>query len=89
MQNRDPDGTIESCRLMTAILSIIQIILSLLLVGGILLQRSEAGLGSAFGADGTTGRHTRRGFEKTLFYATIVISVLFCISSFVSLFFLG
>jgi protein translocase SecG subunit len=72
---------------MTTALPYIQIVLSVLLVGGILLQRSEAGLGSAFGADGmTSGRYTRRGFEKTLFRATILIAVLFGVTAFASLF---
>jgi protein translocase SecG subunit len=72
---------------MAQILPYIQIVLSFLLVGGILLQRSEAGLGSAFGQDGmTAGQHTRRGMERTLFYGTILVAVLFGISAFASLF---
>jgi protein translocase SecG subunit len=69
------------------ILPYIQIILSLLLIGGVLLQRSEAGLGSAFGGgDGTTGgRFMRRGFEKLLFNVTIVVATLFALSAFASL----
>ena len=71
---------------MAQILPYIQIILSLLLIAGVLLQRSEGNLGSAFGGDGTTGGHfMRRGFEKILFNATIVIAVLFALSTFVSL----
>lgn len=70
------------------ILPYIQIGLSLLLIAGILLQRSEAGLGSAFGADGMSmARYTRRGFEKTLFIGTIVIAVLFAVTAFATLFF--
>ena len=73
---------------MIKFLPYIQIVLSLLLIGGILLQRSEAGLGSAFGMDGmSAGRYNRRGFEKTLFYATIVVAILFAVSAFSSLFF--
>jgi len=73
---------------MIKFLPYIQIILSLLLIGGILLQRSEAGLGSAFGQDGmSAGRYNRRGLEKTLFYATILIAILFAVSAFASLFF--
>ncbi|MDB5266546.1 MAG: Preprotein translocase, SecG subunit [Parcubacteria group bacterium] len=65
----------------------IQIVLSLLLIGGVLLQRSEAGLGSAFGADGmTSGKYNRRGFEKTLFQLTILVAVLFAVTAFASLF---
>jgi protein translocase SecG subunit len=71
---------------MAHIIPYIQIILSILLVGGILLQRSEAGLGSAFGADGmSVGKYTRRGFEKTLFRATILVAILFAVSAFASL----
>ncbi|MEK9171837.1 MAG: preprotein translocase subunit SecG, partial [Patescibacteria group bacterium] len=72
---------------MAQILPYIQIFLSLLLIAGVLLQRSEGGLGSAFGGDGATGgRFMRRGFEKTLFNATLVVAVLFTISAFASLF---
>ena len=62
----------------------IQIILSVTLVGLILLQRSGAELGGAFGGgDGSGGtQYTRRGFEKVLFYATIIIAVVFVLSSF-------
>lgn len=65
-----------------AYLPYIQVILSLLLVGGILLQRSEASLGSGFGGDGSSGtRFMRRGFEKLLFNATIIVAVLFALSA--------
>ena len=71
---------------MAALLPYIQIVLSLLLIAGILLQRSEASLGSAFGGDSATGgRFMRRGFEKLLFNATIIVAILFCLSSFASL----
>ena len=71
---------------MAAILPYIQIILSILLVAAILLQRSEASLGSAFGGgDAMGGRFSRRGFEKTLFNGTIVIAILFAISALVPL----
>lgn len=71
---------------MAHILPYIQIVLSLLLIGGVLLQRGDAGLGSAFGADGmSAGRYNRRGFEKTLFRATIVVAILFAVSAFLSL----
>ncbi len=64
----------------------VQIVLSLLLIGAILLQQTGASLGGAFGADNfTSGFHTRRGFEKTLFRATIVLSVLFALSAFINL----
>ncbi|MBN2884824.1 preprotein translocase subunit SecG [Patescibacteria group bacterium] len=57
-------------------LQIIQIVISILLIIVILLQNRGAGLGSAFG--GTGGVYlTKRGLEKKLFTATIVLAVLF------------
>ena len=64
----------------------IQILLSALLVAGVLTQRSEAALGAAFGDDSWSSvKHSRRGAEKTLFIATIVISILFVASAFAAL----
>ncbi len=74
-------------RLMAHILPYIQVILSLLLIAGVLLQRSDAGLGAGFGGDGgSVGHFARRGFEKTLFLGTIVVAILFAASAFLSLF---
>lgn len=71
---------------MAQILPYIQIVLSIILIAGILLQRSEAGLGSAFGSENAAGgRFARRGFERTLFKLTIVVAVLFALSAFASL----
>lgn len=68
----------------TGMIPYIQIVLSVLLIGGILLQKSEAGLGSAFGGGDSfsSGYHTKRGAEKVLFTATIIIAILFAITSF-------
>lgn len=72
---------------MVQILPYIQILLSLLLIAGVLLQRSEGSLGSAFGSDSAMGgRFMRRGFEKILFNATVTVAVLFALSAFASLF---
>ena len=56
--------------------SIIQIVLSVLLVTAILLQQRGTGLGATFGGEGTVFR-TKRGIEKGLFYATIGLAILF------------
>lgn len=65
------------------ILPFIQIILAVALIGSVLLQQTGASLGGAFGGDNfSAAYHTRRGSEKYLFYATIVIGILFAISSF-------
>lgn len=58
------------------ILSIAQITLAVLLVASILLQARGTGLGAAFGGEGNVYR-TKRGVEKRLFQATIVIAILF------------
>lgn len=71
---------------MVSLLPYIQIILSLLLIGAILLQRSEAGLGSAFGESGFGGNvYARRGAEKTLFIFSVIISIMFALSALVVL----
>lgn len=69
---------------LTQIIAYSQIVLSILLILGVLLQQSEAGLGGAFGGgDGfSSGHHTKRGAERTIFIATIIIGVLFAVSSF-------
>ncbi len=68
------------------ILPYIQIVLSILLVAAILLQQTGASIGGAFGGDNfSAGFHTRRGAEKFLFHATIVLAVLFVLSAFLAL----
>jgi len=72
--------------LLQTVLPYVQIVLSVLIIGAILLQRTGASLGGAFGADNfSSGFHTRRGLEKTLFYATIILGILFAISALISL----
>ncbi|OGG49706.1 preprotein translocase subunit SecG [Candidatus Kaiserbacteria bacterium RIFCSPHIGHO2_01_FULL_54_36] len=64
----------------------VQIGLSVLLIVAVLLQRTGASLGGAFGADNfSSGFHTRRGLERTLFHATILLGILFALSALVSL----
>jgi len=72
---------------MSGIFSIIQIVLAVLLIAGILLQQSESSMGSAFGGGGSMGGtyHTRRGSEKFLFYATIVLGIVFALVSLTAL----
>ena len=62
--------------MLTSILNISQIVLSVLLVACILLQARGAGLGAAFGGEGNVYR-TKRGIEKRLFQATVVVAILF------------
>ena len=70
---------------LNAILPWVQVGLSILLIGAILLQPAGAGIGGAFGGADGGGFHTRRGMEKILFRSTIVLAILFGLSAFVAL----
>lgn len=71
----------RAMKTIATILPWIQIILSALMIMAILLQRSGAEVGGAFGGGDSSSFHTKRGFEKTLFVATIVMAILFAISA--------
>ncbi len=58
------------------IIPYIQIVLAILLMAGILLQQRGTGIGSSFGGAGME-YSTKRGAEKVIFRATIVIAILF------------
>ncbi len=61
---------------MTTFVLIAQIILAVLLVVLVVLQTQSSGAGSMFGSD-TSVYRTRRGLEKTLYQATIGVSIVF------------
>ena len=63
-----------------ALLPYAQMTLSLLLIIGIVLQNRGASLGGAFGGDNFASTfYKRRGAEKFLFNATVVVAILFVI----------
>lgn len=66
------------------ILTILQIILSAFLIVAILLQQRGAG-SSAITGGGSASYYTKRGFEKILFVATIILAILFLATAFASL----
>ncbi len=71
---------------MRTTLNIIQIVLSVCLVLAVLLQvKGGSGLGGIFGGSGEAVFRTRRGIEKWLFWATIIITGLFVIVAIASL----
>jgi preprotein translocase subunit SecG len=72
---------------MVLYLNLIQIIISITLIAIILIQVKGEGLGGAFGGPGVA--RTRRGLERTLFNATIVLSAIFLLISFLSAFLAG
>ena len=57
-------------------LDIILIIVAILLIISILLQQRGSGLGAAFGGEGNVYM-AKRGAEKVIFWASIVLAVLF------------
>lgn len=64
----------------------VQMALAALLILAVIMQQTGASLGGAFGADNfSTGFHTRRGFERTLFFSTIVLGILFALSALTNL----
>jgi len=72
--------------LLAKILPYAQIIISVILVSAILLQQSAAGMGGALGGDDAGSfHHTRRGFEKFLFYLSIVCAFLFAFLALLSI----
>lgn len=66
-------------------LSIAQILISIVLIVLILLQERESGLSGTFGGSESGGYQTRRGFEKIIFAATIVLAVAFAVLSLLNL----
>jgi protein translocase SecG subunit len=60
------------------ILSIAQIIVSVLLIAVILMQQRGSGGSAIFGGSGGGGAYfQKRGAEKFIFWATIVFAILF------------
>ena len=61
------------------VIQVVQTVSAILLIIAILLQRSEAGLGGAFGGGdmSESGSVKRRGSEKVVFIGSIVLAVVF------------
>ncbi|MEK7480562.1 MAG: preprotein translocase subunit SecG [Patescibacteria group bacterium] len=69
----------------TLLVSLAQIVVSLLLTAAILLQQRGTGLGSAFGG-GNLLYASRRGIERVLFISTVVLAFLFLVLALLNLF---
>ncbi len=52
----------------------------------ILLQERSSGLSGVFGGSESSYYQTRRGFEKIIFIATVVLTVIFAALSLINLF---
>lgn len=68
---------------MTVYLNIIQIIISIALIALTVMQSKGAGLGRMLGGDSSIYR-TRRGVEKTMFNLTVILAVVFFLTSLLS-----
>jgi protein translocase SecG subunit len=67
-----------------------EIILSILLIVGIVLQQRGATLGGAFGGDNFASTfYKRRGAEKFLFNATIALAILLVLAAVANLLLVG
>ncbi|MBI3559568.1 preprotein translocase subunit SecG, partial [Candidatus Gottesmanbacteria bacterium] len=64
---------------MKTIILLIHLVVAVGLISLILLQSSQGGLGSAFG--GGEAYRTKRGAERVVFIGTIILAVLFLITS--------
>lgn len=69
---------------MKEFLTVLQIIISLLLVASILIQSKGTGFGRSWGG---ASSFTRRGLEKLIFKATFVLAATFIILSLFQLFY--
>lgn len=70
---------------MNNIISIAQIVVSVLLIALILLQERSTGLSGIFGGEGGVYQ-TRRGMERFFFGATILLAVVFAALAVANLF---
>jgi preprotein translocase subunit SecG len=68
----------------TTYIDIALIITSIALIASVIMQNKGVGLGGLTGADSSNVFTARRGIEKTLFYITIGLSILFFILTFAS-----
>jgi preprotein translocase subunit SecG len=62
------------------------IITSIALIASVILQNKGVGLGGLSGAETSNVFSTRRGIEKTLFWITIILSIVFFVLTLVTIF---
>jgi preprotein translocase subunit SecG len=67
------------------LLNLLQIVVAVLLIVAVLLQVKGSGFGAALGGmSGGSVYRTKRGLERTLFQATILLTIVFIFVSFLS-----
>ncbi len=67
------------------IISIAQIIISVILIVLVLLQERSSGLSGFFGGGGSEFYIQRRGFERLIFYVTVALIIAFAVLSLINL----
>lgn len=65
---------------MNNLLIILELLITILLIGSILLQVKGTGLGSSFGGGGEFYQ-SKRGVEKIVLYLTVLLTSLFAVVS--------
>ena len=71
--------------MLKTILMVLQVAVPIFLMVCILIQQKGTALGSAFGSEGGTTYVQKRGVEKKIFWASIVLGALFIIVSLLNL----
>lgn len=66
-------------------MNVLQIAISMIIIVCVLLQVKGSGFGAALGGmSGGSAFRTKRGLERTLFQATIILTIVFIFVSFLS-----
>jgi preprotein translocase subunit SecG len=66
-----------------------QIVISVAIIALVVVQAKDAGLSQMFGGSDMGISHTRRGVERTMFNATIVLVIAFVALAFATVFVAG
>ena len=69
---------------MLTFLYLAQIVISVAIIALVVVQAKDAGLSQMFGGSDMGISHTRRGVERTMFNATIVLVIVFVVLAFVT-----
>lgn len=70
---------------MKNIILIAEVVIACLLIVAILLQNKGSGLSGVFGGGGGAVYRTKRGMEKVLTIATVILAIIFFILAVISL----
>jgi preprotein translocase subunit SecG len=66
---------------MVTFFKVLQIVVSVLFILTVLIQQRSSGLSSAFGGQAGAIQTTKRGAEKVVFNASVILAILFVVLS--------